>query len=64
MLTIVVWQIGAIGGVPDTRGTRQRVYTLLRNPHSQRHHEDERLLALVRLFWLERAGLQGLQDSS
>ena len=34
-------------------------YAWPRNPHSQRHHEDQRLLALVRPFWFESGRVYG-----
>ena len=34
-------------------------YAWLRNPHSQRHHEDQRLLALVRPSWFESGRVYG-----
>lgn len=34
-------------------------YAWLRNPHSQRHHEDQRLLTLVRPSWFESGRVYG-----
>ena len=34
-------------------------YAWRRNAHSQRHHEDQRLLALVKPFWLESGRVYG-----
>ena len=34
-------------------------YAWLRKPHSQRHHEDQRLLALVRPSWFESGRVYG-----
>ncbi len=34
-------------------------YAWRRNPHSQRHHEDQRLLALVKPSWLESGRVYG-----